>query len=145
MLFLVDILSYLEKAVETEYPGYGYYQNPGGVMRRPFTPSYMDQIRCWEMAQERILQIDAELRSQTAAKIITSVMLTVGKIALCPAKERRQAGQYLAECRKKLKEQMRVSGCTAYLPGGYRLKSKMFCYLPGVYVRLYGGLQRMKR
>lgn len=145
MLFLVDILPYLQKAVETEYPGYGYYQNPGGVMQRPFTPSYMDQIRCWEMAQERILQIDAGLRPQTAAKIITSVMLTVGKIALCPARERRPAGPYLAECRRKLKEQMRVSGYTAYLPGGYGLKSKMFCYLPGMYVRLYRGLQRMKR
>ena len=33
---------------------YRYTVNPKGAMERPFTPSYMDQIRCWEEA-ERVL------------------------------------------------------------------------------------------
>lgn len=144
MLFLVDVLPYLERAVETAYPGYGYYQNPGGVMRRPFAPSYMDQIRCWEMAREAILQMDEGLRPRMAAKIITSVMLTVGKLALCSAKERREAREYLAQCRRKLKDQLRVRGSTAYLPEGYNIKVKLFHRLPGLYIWLYHGLQMIK-
>lgn len=145
MLYLVDILPFLHKAVETTYPGYGYYQNPGGVMQRPFTPSYMDQIRCWEIAQEMILGMDEALKPQTAAKIITAVMLTVGKIALCTVKERRKAEDYLEQCRKKLQEHMQVAGYAAYLPGGYRLKASLFSHLPGVYIWLYRVLQEVKR
>lgn len=144
MLFLVDMLPYLEKAVETDYPGYGYYQNPAGVMQRPFTPSYMDQIRCWEIAGTAILQKDEGLEAQVAGKIITSVMLTVGKIAMGSGKERREARAYLAECRVKLKEQLRVPGSIAYLPGGYPFKVKFFHRLPGLYVWLYGRLQTLK-
>ena len=145
MLFLVDILPDLDKAVETAYPGYGYYQKPGGVMQRPFTPSYMDQIRCWEIAREIILKIDGTLEPRTAAKLITAVMLTVGKIALCTKKERRRAGEYLAECRRKLQEQLKVPESISYLPEGYYLKAKLFNCLPGLYIGLYGILQAVKR
>ncbi len=145
MLFLVDLLPFLESAVETAYPGYGYYQNPAGVMQRPFTPSYMDQVRCWETAGDLILQMDEELKPQTASKIITAVMLTVGKIALCSAKERRQAGEYVRQCRGKLKEQLQIPGSLSYLPGGYSMKARLFCGLPGFYIWLYHGLCRFKR
>lgn len=144
MLFLVDLLPFLKRAVETDYPGYGYYQNPAGVMQRPFAPSYMDQIRSWELAEEEILRQDAGLKSQTAAKIIIAVMLTVGKIAVRPPKERREAGIYLARCRALLGELMRVKGNAAYLPGGYRLKAAWFYCLPGMYVRCYPALQAAK-
>lgn len=145
MLFLVDLLPFLGKAVETGYSGYGYYQNPAGVMQRPFTPAYMDQIKCWELAEQKILQLDGSLKSRTAAKMITAVMLTVGKIALCGSKERRKAGSYLVWCRKLLGERMQVKGSDGYLPPGYRLKAACFYRLPGVYVRCYGMLQAAKR
>lgn len=145
MLFLVDLLPFLRKAVETAYPGYGYYQNPAGVMQRPFTPAYMDQITCWELAEKEILHIDAGLKSVTAAKIITAVMLTVGKIAARPAGERRETGTYLKRCREILGEQMKVEGNKAHLLPGYGLKSKWFYRLPGIYVSCYGILQTVKR
>lgn len=144
-LFLVDLLPYLGQAVETEYPGYGYYQNPAGVMQRPFTSAYMDQIKCWELAQKEILRIDGELKSVTTAKIITAVMLTAGKIAACPSGERQKADAYLKKCREILGEQMQVKSSAAYLPRGYWLKSKWFYFLPGMYVRCYGVLQAAKR
>lgn len=145
MLFLVDLLPFLRRAVETAYPGYGYYQNPAGVMRRPFTPAYMDQIKCWELAQREILQIDGELKDITAAKMITAIMLTVGKIALCSSKERQKAGAYLIRCRQLLGEQLRVTESVGHLPKGYLVKAKCFYRLPGMYVRCYGVLQAMKR
>lgn len=144
MLFLVDLLPFLGRAVETACPGYGYYQNPAGVMQRPFTPAYMDQIRSWELAEKEILQSDAGLKSRTAAKIIIAVMLTVGKIAARPSGERREAGAYLARCRAMLGEQMGVKGSAGYLPPGYRLKAKWFYCLPGMYVRCYPALQAAK-
>lgn len=144
MLFLVDLLPFLGKAVETGYPGYGYYQNPAGVMQRPFTPAYMDQIKCWELAEQKMLQIDGGLKSRTAAKIITAVMLAVGKIALCSSKERRKAGSYLVRCRELLREQMQVKGSAGYLRKGYRLKAACFYWMPGIYVRCYGFLQAAK-
>lgn len=145
MLFLVDLLPFLGRAVETDYPGYGYYQNPAGVMQRPFTPAYMDQIRCWELAREEILKMDKGLESQMAAKIITAVILTVGKIAHCPKRERREAAGYLTRCRETLGEQMQVLGNAAYLPSGYAMKAKWFYRLPALYVRCYGTLQAAKR
>lgn len=144
MLFLVDLLPFLGRAVETDYPGYGYYQNPAGVMRRPFTPAYMDQIKCWELAEKEILPMDVGLKRQTAAKITTAIMLTVGKIALCSGKERREAGVYLARCRALLGEQMRVKESGGYLPPGYSLKAKWFYCLPGMYVWCYHILQAVK-
>ena len=145
MLFLVDLLPFLGRAVETAYLGYGYYQNPAGVMQRPFTPAYMDQIKCWELAGEEILRMDAGLKSRMAAKIITAVMLTVGKIAARPFRERKKAGAYLKRCREILGEQMRVEGSAAYLLPGYGLKSKWFYRLPGMYVWCYAPLQAAKR
>jgi len=145
MLFLVDICPLIRRAVETAYPGYGYYQNPAGVMKRPFTPAYMDQIRCWELAEREILRTDEGLKSRTAAKIITAVMLTVGKISLCSAEERREAGAYLARCRELLGERLRVEGSSRYLPKGYRLKARWFHCLPGMYVQCYHILQAWKR
>lgn len=52
MLFLMQLMPYIRGIAETAYPGYGYYPNPAGAMLRPFTPRYMDQITCWELARE---------------------------------------------------------------------------------------------
>ena len=53
VLFLIDAILQAEKIVVTEYDGYRYYINQNGAMNRKFTPSYMDQIRCWQKAKEK--------------------------------------------------------------------------------------------
>lgn len=58
MLFLAGLLPYAKKISETQYAGYGYFQNPGDTMNRVFTPRYMDQIICWEIVREKILAMD---------------------------------------------------------------------------------------
>lgn len=144
MLFLVELLPRMRKVVETAYPGYGYYQNPGGVMQRPFTPAYMDQIYCWETAGELIVKQDASLEPQVHAQIMVAVMLTVGKLALLPGKERKKAKGYLRECRGKLKGLVKRKECYAHLPSGYGVKVRMFAVFPKLYVLLYR-LQKEKR
>ncbi len=138
MLFLVELLPRLKRAVETAYPGYGYYRNPGGAMQRPFTPAYMDQIYCWEMARELIVKRDASLAAQADAQIMVAIMLTAGKIALLSGRGRGQAKAYLRVCHRKVKGIVKEKACYPYLPAGYEIKVKMFAWMPRVYALLYG-------
>lgn len=146
MLFLMDLVPRIHKAVEITYPGYLYYQNINGAMQRPFSPAYMDQIRCWELAKEDIRQNKPELLPQVEAKLAVAILLTVGKLALLPPAKRKENQNYLTECKEKLQKQKQENTQTSrqYLPGGYRMKTALFAACPGGYVSVYGFLQRMK-
>lgn len=137
MLFLVELLPHVRRMAETSYPGYGYYQNPRGAMGRPFTPAYMDQIYCWEMARELMIKQDKSLSAQANAQIMVAIMLTVGKIAALPAKKRIQAKDYLRVCHEKLRAIPEKRACHAYLPAGYEIKARLFAVQPKFYVWLY--------
>lgn len=137
MLFLVNILPYVGKLVETEYSGYGYFQNPNGAINRIFTPRYIDQITCWELARKEILKIDRNLDAQITALLSIGIMLTVGKLAVLPLAERRRQKKYVKICHEKLKDAMLVSGAYENLPKGYQVKVRMFQLLPDLYLTLY--------
>lgn len=145
MLFLVDLLHNIKKAVELEYKGYGYYQNPGGLMKRPFKPAYMDQIKCWELAKEEILTIDEALETQVNAMLMTAIMLTAGKIAMLSIKEYKSAKEYLKICEEKMALYCKCKEAYRYLPEGYGMKVRLFSKAPGLYVALYHLLQNIKR
>ena len=54
MMFLVDLMSGLKRITLTDYRGYFYRINENGAMLRPFTLSYMDEIKGWKLACEKI-------------------------------------------------------------------------------------------
>ncbi len=137
MLFLVRILPFLRKIAETDYPGYGYFQNPEGAMNREFSSKYMDQITCWELAREEALKLDPTVGTRAACLVITGIMLTAGKLAMLPFFERRKQKEYIKLCHEKLKEEMQVPGAYKELPKGYQLKAQMFLAMPGIYLALY--------
>ena len=137
MLFLVRILPFLRKIAETDYPGYGYFQNPEGAMNREFSSKYMDQITCWELAREEALKLDPTVGIRAASLVITGIMLTAGKLAMLPFFERRKQKEYTKLCHEKLKEEMQVPGAYKELPKGYQLKAQMFLAMPGIYLALY--------
>lgn len=137
MLFLVELLPHIRRAAETSYPGYAYFQNPGGTMQRPFTPKYMDQIYCWEMARELIVKREPSLAPQADAQIMVAVMLTVGKIAVLSGKTRRRAKEYLRVCHRKLREIDKKREAYPYLPPGYGIKVRVFACAPRLYTTLY--------
>ncbi|MGN0377072.1 MAG: glycosyltransferase family 2 protein [Suilimivivens sp.] len=137
MLFLVELLPYVRKIAETDYPGYGYYQNPKGAMNREFTARYMDQISCWEMAREKAMTIDKSVETQMTTILIMSIMLVAGKIALLPFGKRKQQKQYIGTCREKLKQEFQVKGAYEGLSGGYQVKVKLFKAFPNLYLALY--------
>lgn len=137
MLFLLKMLPFVEKIAESDFQGYGYYQNPAGAIRRKFTPAYMDQITCWEMARELIVKQDGSLSAQADAQIMVAIMLVVGKISLLAGQERRMAEEYVKVCEKKLKKLAKEQASYAYLPSGYGIKVRMFACLPRLYLWLY--------
>ena len=137
MLFLVQLLPYINRIVETEYAGYGYYQNPTGAINRKFTPRYLDQITCWQLAREEILHMDASLDPQVTALWIVGIMLTAGKIAMLDAADRRDYEKYIGICRENLKEAMKIPGAYGKLSVGYRVKAAIFRVFPHLYLFLY--------
>ena len=137
MLFLVDLLPKVTKIAENDYPGYGYYQNPKGAMYRKFKPDYMDQITCWEIAREEIIRYNESLVAAVTAKIMTAIMLTVGKLAMLSKKERKQNQEYIAVCHQKLLKEMQHQEATKQLSAGYKLKIKMFQLVPQLYLSMY--------
>lgn len=134
MLFLVELLPYVRKISETEYPGYGYYQNPAGAMNREFTAGYMDQISCWEKAREKAVAIDKNAEAGMTTILLMSVMLVAGKLAMLPYGKRRKQRQYIQICREKLKAELKVPGAYQGLSGGYRFKIRLFYAFPGLYL-----------
>ena len=137
MLFLVKMLPFTDRITETGYSGYGYYQNPTGAINREFTPHYMDQITCWQLAREEVLRMDSALDSQVTALWIMGIMLTAGKIAMLPAGKRRSNNIYIRICRESLKEAMKIPGAYGRLSMGYRLKTVIFRTFPNLYLKLY--------
>lgn len=137
MLFLVNMLPFVDRLTETDYPGYGYYQNPDGAINREFTPRYMDQITCWQLAREEILRMDANLDSQVTALLIMGIMLTAGKLAMLSVEKRHNHKEYIEICRERLKEAMKVPGAYGKLSAGYRIKAVIFRAFPNLYLYLY--------
>lgn len=137
MLFLVQILPYIDRIVETTYAGYGYYQNPMGAINREFTPRYMDQITCWQLARKEILDMDQSLDSQVTALWIMGIVLTAGKLAMLSTEKRRDNKKYIEICHARLKEAMKIPGAYGRLSLGYRLKTVIFRVFPKLYLWLY--------
>lgn len=154
MLFLVDVLPNVHRSVLTDFQGYGYFQNPHGAMNRSFKPSYMDQIECWKLAGKALSEwmtgiltpqeIDF-VEETIAARQMIGIMLTVGKLAGLPEKERRANGKYVKLCHQRLRECRRAGKGVKGLDLSYRAKVRLFAAMPDVYVRLYGSLKRLKR
>ncbi len=137
LLFLVQMLPHVNAIAELPYAGYGYYQNPAGTIQRKFTPRYMDQITCWQLAREEILRMDERLDAQVTALWMTGIMLTAGKIAMLPREEWDECQEYIRVCWESLKKAMKIHGAYGRLSMGYRVKTMMFRLFPQLYLLLY--------
>lgn len=137
MLFLMDLLPKTGAIAEINFRGYGYYQNPQGAMNRTFRPEYMDQIRCWEIAREQVRNLLPECGSKATSILLTSIMLTVGKLAGLPGAERKQYDTYVKECHEKLIKERRDREAVKLLSKGYRVKVRFFAMAPKIYLWCY--------
>ena len=105
----------------------------------------MDQIKCWELAKEEILKIAPALETRINAKVMISIMLTVGKIAMLSRKDYMSAKEYLKICEEKMSLYSSCKEAYQYLLKGYGIKVGLFSRMPGLYVILYHLMQKMKR
>lgn len=137
MLFLCDLLPHVNKWVEIDYPGYGYFQNPRGAMYRPFTMKYLDQIRCWELVRERVIKLDASIESKVTRNLLIGIMLVVGKISKLPRNERLSFKKITSIVHIQLIDEAKNREAFKMLPFGYKVKTTLFTLCPSIYLFLY--------
>lgn len=145
MLFLVQLALRFESKIRVQLvpeTGYLYRDNPGGAMNKPFTPSYADNITCWEKCEQALSGHERKLSpyalTQLACIRIMNAMLVVGKIALLPEAEWQQHTDVIGRAKEVVRANRRKPGVFAALEWGYKLKTTLFLWSPEQYLRSYG-------
>ncbi|WP_026528952.1 glycosyltransferase family 2 protein [Butyrivibrio sp. VCD2006] len=153
MLFFMEFLIALgdRKCVSCiEGNGYHYNLNDDGAMLKTFTPSYMDQIICWERAGELLVTMTPEVSVETVRRLsvikIMAALLVVGKFAkILNMSENKDRAMLMA-----MKEEVvtrasgmidnakETSGAYGRLSFGYKIKVFIFSLSPDLYMKLYG-------
>lgn len=138
LLFLLDAAVKAEKIAVTDYTGYQYFINTAGAMEKPFTPSYMDQILCWQQAYEKLVMAYPQLTDKLKGILLAATLLVVGKLARLPREELERYRDRERYCHQLVKEYSNKKGVYAYLPKGYPLKVRFYRYFPKLYLLAYG-------
>ena len=141
MLFLMEVAGQAEKIVVSNYKGYYYYINENGAMKKKFTPSYMDQIYCWEKALQKIQEKYPELVTKVESILVVSVLLVVGKLSELTKEERLQYQKEEVFCYETFKKYSKKKEIKKYLPAGYPIKVWIYRHFPQMYLSLYGRLR----
>ena len=151
MLYLLKLMPHITGVTISKKKEYGYYQNPRGAMQGTFQNSYLDQITCWEQATRIIQENYPACVTPVTTITMMAIMLTVGKIACLPAKERKtaQLQKIIKACKEKLKQLQEIPEAYLRLSGGYRIKTQLFLrctegYMTAYYMRT-GGMFRNAR
>ena len=123
--------------------GYVYSDNALGAMKSSFKESYLDELACWKMAEERLLpcmrEISAYAFVNVAASQIKTALLVLGKIALLGDGSADEAliSRALTQCRQQIDRALKVRGCFASLSPGYQIKVILFKINPVLYLKMY--------
>ena len=142
LLFILEAAMRAEKIVVTEYKGYQYYINTAGAMLKKFTPSFMDQIICWQKALQKIEETFPRLVIKVESILVVAVLLVVGKIAELDIEEKKQFKKEEKECYEIFMRYAKKKEIQRFLPKGYPLKVTLYRFFPKLYVFLYGTLKR---
>ena len=137
MMFLMDLLTQISSVSITEYRGYFYRINEQGAMLKPFKPSYMDEIKSWELACRLVEKEFPSQKGRVYSILAVSAMLAAGKIARLPGAERKKYQTEVAQCRSAVQKGLAVPGAKEELPKGYRIKTMLFTACPALYLALY--------
>lgn len=140
MLFVTEYSFRCKKIASMSYEGYNYYRNPQGAMFRPFTPSAMDQVRCFREERKLLetLAPDQAFGPALRSNMLISVMLTAGRISFLDKDIRKTAEyrEYVKELRSVIRE-YKSRAAMKLLDRGYRLKVRIFRAFPGLYMNVY--------
>lgn len=147
LLFLMDIALSQGKAHSIkciDKADYEYTDNDKGAMKTAFKESFLDQLTCWQLAEEK-LQSAGKFVSQYAhvslgvSQVLTA-LLVVGKVAMLDEKDRDNDLARLAidESAKQIRHALKTRGVFAGLSMGHKLKVIIFRLSPALYVKIYG-------
>lgn len=137
MMFLMDLLMQISSVSITEYRGYFYRINEQGAMLKPFKPSYMDEIKSWELACRLVEKEFPSQKGRVYSILAVSAILAAGKIARLPGAEQKKYQTEVAQCHSAVQKGLAASGAKEELPKGYRIKTMLFTTCPALYLALY--------
>lgn len=151
MLFLLELaIKYRDSRCIRCLPEqkYIYTDNSEGTMKREFKPSYIDQLTCWQLAEKTITEQGIALEDKSKIRLsciqIMAAMLLVGKLSQIKEnkKDEIQIDLVVADCKKQIKESLKVKGTFAALEAGYKVKVLVFLLSQKLYMRSYGNWKK---
>ncbi len=122
---------------------YVYTDNEQGAMNRQFRPSYLDQIRCWRWAEEKLKPHRSRFSDDAFVSVadsqIMTALLVAGKIAVIDKDKRNAVLTDLAttEVTRQIKHALKTDGAFVSLSIGYKIKVILYSLSPALYLKLY--------
>lgn len=123
---------------------YVYTDNAEGAMNRAFKESYLDQITCWRMAEDRIRSVEEFISPYTLVTLavcqIMTALLVVEKVAMAGQDkvDKDLAALAVSRVKEQITHALKTRGAYAALPLAHKLKVPVFRISPGLYMKLYG-------
>ncbi len=148
LLFLLDISvsegrqKYI-KSVPVGADDYRYTDNDNGAMKAAFKVSFLDQLTCWELAENKLKEVHEYLSIYSFVKVAVSQILTallvIGKVSLIPESEKDNdlAREAVYAAGDRIKHAMKTRGAFAALSLEHKIKVIMFRISPKLYVKMY--------
>ncbi len=120
---------------------YAYFENEEGAMLRPYKPSFLDQITCWEQAEEILLAHKEKLAPSVFVQLgsiqIISALLVAGKAAQAADLSGEEKSKVISTCLAAIKHGKNQPGAFSALSKGYKVKCTVFQLSPSLYMNLY--------
>lgn len=118
---------------------YVYIENEQGAMLKPYKPSYLDQITCWDRAEEVLAPCKGHISDYVYVRLaeiqIMAALLVAGKIAVSSKDD--DYSDAIIKIKTAIKHALKRNGAFAALSAGYKIKTIIFRLSPGLYQNMY--------
>ena len=143
MLMLLEMAAKMEnKKVFRSIPAgsYVYTENEQGAMLKPYKPSYLDQITCWDRAEEVLEPCKGHISDYVYVRLaeiqIMAALLVAGKIAVSSKVD--DYSDTINIIKRALRHALKRNGAFVALSVGYKIKTILFRLSPSLYLNMYG-------
>ncbi|WP_024867361.1 glycosyltransferase family 2 protein [Butyrivibrio sp. FCS014] len=129
---------------------YVYKENENGAMKSAFKASYMDELKCWSLAGDKMMAARENFSSYAfvtlAVNRIMTAFLVIGKVAVQDEQDRDNDLSALAisKASEQINDALKTHGSFAGLSLGYKLKVILFKISPKLYINSYHRHKRGK-
>ncbi|MBO4457953.1 MAG: glycosyltransferase family 2 protein [Butyrivibrio sp.] len=148
LLFLLDVAIAEDrergiKVVPVDSGDYRYTDNENGAMKSAFKASYIDELTCWKLAEEKLSEVRENLSAYAFVKLAVSQILTallvIGKVAVIPEgdKDNDLAREAVFSAGDRIKHALKTKGAFAGLSFGHKVKVLLFNISPTLYLNQY--------